>query len=42
MCSELKFCKTQFFVFVAIHINILNNQQPTEQLFNFLAPEFGI
>jgi hypothetical protein len=32
MCSELKFCKTHFFVFVPIHIKILNNQQTTEQL----------
>jgi hypothetical protein len=36
MCSEFKFCKTQFFVFVPIHIRILNNQQTIEWLFNVL------
>jgi hypothetical protein len=36
MFSELKFCKNTFFVFVPIHIKILNNQQIIQQLFNVL------
>jgi hypothetical protein len=36
MSSELKILQNTVFVFVPIHIKILNNQQTTGQLFNVL------